>query len=311
LTRPDSTWDAVPIETPARFATSEIVILGRFNPSLLITTAHPHASGIVAHFKHQEKDALVMRHEGKVALVTGAARGIGFSIAERLAREGAAVVMVDRLGEIEASAAKLTGEGLKARAVTTDIGNPETPEALVTDIVASHGRLDILVNNAGVAPKHDGKKALVEHTELAEWMDVLTINLTSVFLLCKASIPVMRSKGWGRIVNMASVAGRAKSDISGSAYCASKAGVIGFSRVLAAEVGEAGICVNSIAPGRIMTPLAAIAGDEVNNGYIKLIPVGRLGLPEDIAAVASFLASDDAAFVTGAVIDVNGGSYMA
>ena len=110
---------------------------------------------------------------------------------------------------------------------------------------------------------------------------------------------------------MSSVAARAKSDISGSAYCASKAGVIGFSRVLAAEVGSAGICVNCIAPGRIMTPLAAVAGEAVNNDYISLIPVGRLGQPEDIAGVASFLASDDASFVTGAVIDVNGGSYMA
>jgi 3-oxoacyl-[acyl-carrier protein] reductase len=285
--------------------------LGRFNPSLLFTAAHLCAGGIVAHFKHQEKDALVMRHEGKVALVTGAARGIGFSIAERLAREGASVVMVDRLDEVEASAARLTAEGLKVQPVAADIGKPEVPEALVADIVSGYGRLDILVNNAGVAPKHDGRKALVENTELAEWLDVLTINLTSVFLLCKASIPVMRSNKWGRIINMTSVAGRSKSDISGSAYCASKAGVIGFSRVLAAEVGEAGICVNSIAPGRVMTPLAAVAGDEVNNRYISLIPVGRLGLPEDIAAVASFLASDDAAFVTGAVIDVNGGSFMA
>jgi 3-oxoacyl-[acyl-carrier protein] reductase len=252
-----------------------------------------------------------MRHEGKVALVTGAARGIGYSIAERLAREGAKVVMADRLDLIQQSVEELRSQGLEVDGRRADISDPDVPQALVDDIMARHGRLDILINNAGIAPKHDGKKAFVEETSIEEWADVLAINLTSVFLFCRAVVPIMRKSGWGRIVNMSSVAARSKSDISGSAYCASKAGVIGFSRVLAAEVGGAGICVNSIAPGRIMTPLAAVAGEEVNNRYISLIPVGRLGEPDDIASVASFLASDDAAFVTGAVIDVNGGSFMA
>lgn len=252
-----------------------------------------------------------MRHDGKIALVTGAARGIGFSIAERLAEEGSHVVMADRIDAVQGAASELRGRGLTVEAREVDIGRSDAPMALVDEILAQHGRLDILVNNAGVAPKHDGRKALVEETSLEEWADVLAINLTSVFLLCRSVVPAMRKTGWGRIINMSSVAARAKSDISGSAYCASKAGVIGFSRVLAAEVGGAGICVNSIAPGRIMTPLAAVAGEEVNNRYISLIPVGRLGQPDDIAAVASFLASDDAAFVTGAVIDVNGGSFMA
>jgi 3-oxoacyl-[acyl-carrier protein] reductase len=252
-----------------------------------------------------------MRHEGKIALVTGAARGIGFAIAERLAQEGAHVIMADRLNTVQEAAQELDSRGLAVEARQVDIGQPDASTALVQGILAAHGQLDILVNNAGIAPKHDGRKALVEDTSLDEWADVLAINLTSVFLLCKAAIPAMRKIGWGRIINMSSVAARAKSDISGSAYCAAKAGVIGFSRVLAAEVGGAGICVNSIAPGRIMTPLAAVAGEEVNNRYISLIPVGRLGEPDDIAAVASFLASNDAAFVTGAVIDVNGGSFMA
>jgi 3-oxoacyl-[acyl-carrier protein] reductase len=253
-----------------------------------------------------------MRHEGRVAVITGAARGIGLAAVKRLAEGGARVVMLDRLDEVVAAASGLQAAGLQVEPVVLDLGQAEACQAAIDQVLARHGRLDILVNNAGIAPKQpDGLKALAENTTLEEWQRVLFVNLTSVFLLCRATAPAMRAQGWGRIVNLTSVAGRAKSDISGSAYCASKAGLIGFSRVLATELGGAGITVNCIAPGRIMTPLAAVAGEAVNQGYIRLIPVGRLGEPEDIAASISFLASDDAAFITGAVLDVNGGSYMA
>lgn len=252
------------------------------------------------------------RHSGRIALVTGAARGIGLAIAEVLAEGGAHVVMVDTAAEIHARRTQLRDRGLSVEAAQLDVSVAEGIEPFVRAILDSHGHLDILVNNAGIAPKRpDGLKAPVEKLDLAEWEQVLKVNLTGVFLLCRACLPSMRARKWGRIINLTSVAGRAKSDIAAAHYCASKAGVIGFSRVLANEVGVDGIRVNCIAPGRIMTPLAAVAGEAVNQGYIKQIPVGRLGTPEDIARVASFLASDDVAYVTGAVIDVNGGSFMA
>jgi 3-oxoacyl-[acyl-carrier protein] reductase len=253
-----------------------------------------------------------MRHTDRVAVVTGAARGIGLAIAEKLGKEGATVILVDRSAAVLKEAETLKGAGLRASGAVVDVGSSAALREFVGQALKSHGRVDILVNNAGIAPKKsNGLKNTTEEIEESEWQQVLNVNLTSAFLLCKACIPSMRANKWGRIINMASVAGRSKSEIASAHYCASKAGLIGFSRVLANEVGRDGIRVNCIAPGRIMTPLAAVAGDEVNQGYIKLIPTGRLGTPNDIARVASFLASDDVDFVTGAVIDVNGGSYMA
>jgi 3-oxoacyl-[acyl-carrier protein] reductase len=254
----------------------------------------------------------MMRHSGRVALVTGAARGIGLAIAETLAAGGAHVVMIDMAETIHARCKELVDRGLSVQAAQMDVAAAESVEAFVQDILDVHGHLDILVNNAGIAPKQpNGLKAPVEKLALAEWEQVLKVNLTGAFLLCRACVPSMRARKWGRIINLTSVAGRAKSDISGAHYCASKAGLIGFSRVLANEVGADGIRVNCIAPGRIMTPLAAVAGEAVNQGYIKQIPAGRLGTPEDIARVASFLASEEVDYVTGTVIDVNGGSFMA
>lgn len=252
------------------------------------------------------------RHSGRIALVTGAARGIGLAIAQALAEGGAHVVMVDRATMIHTRSSELRDRGLSVEAAELDVSAADAIEPFVRTILESRGHLDILVNNAGIAPKQpNGLKAPVENLTLAEWDHVLKVNLTGAFLLCRACVPSMRARKWGRIINLTSVAGRAKSDISGAHYCASKAGLIGFSRVLANEVGADGIRVNCIAPGRILTPLATVAGETVNNGYIKQIPLGRLGTPEDIARVASFLASDDIDYVTGTVIDVNGGSFMA
>jgi 3-oxoacyl-[acyl-carrier protein] reductase len=253
-----------------------------------------------------------MRHAGRVALVTGAARGIGLAIAETLAKEGATTILADRSSAVLDEAENLKKAGLLASGAVVDVGSSAALQDFIGQVFKTHGRVDILVNNAGIAPKKsNGLKNTTEEIEESEWQHVLNVNLTAAFLLCKACVPVMRAHKWGRIINMASVAGRSKSEIASAHYCASKAGLIGFSRVLANEVGRDGIRVNCIAPGRIMTPLAAIAGDEVNQGYIKLIPAARLGTPNDIARVASFLASDDVDFVTGAVIDVNGGSFMA
>src|ERR1700744_3094884 len=251
------------------------------------------------------------RHEGKIAIVTGAARGIGFAIAETLARGGARTILVDRAAAVQESKDRLAKAGHMVEAITTDLADPDAIQSLVDGVLSAHKRIDILIKNAGIAPKQpNGLKTTIDVMSLEEWQQVMNVNLTSVFLLCRAVIPTMRASQWGRIINLTSVAGRAKSEIAAAHYCASKAGIIGFSRVLANETGAHGIRVNCIAPGRIMTPLAAIAGDAINKEYIKLIPAGRLGTPDDIARVASFLASDDVDFVTGTVIDVNGGSFM-
>jgi 3-oxoacyl-[acyl-carrier protein] reductase len=252
----------------------------------------------------------MQRQHGRVALVTGAARGIGFQVARRLAEAGAHVVVVDVDEGTEASAAGLAAAGLGVEAAVADVADEATVRGLVRGITERHGRLDILVNNAGISPKHGGKKALAEETSLAEWNAVLSVNLTAAFLLCRECVPIMRPRSWGRIVNMSSQAGRTRSQIAGSHYAASKAGLIGFSRTLASEVGGYGITVNCIAPGRIETPMAATAGAEVNRAYVSQIPVGRIGTPDDIAETVSFLASDGAGFITGATIDVNGGHFM-
>jgi 3-oxoacyl-[acyl-carrier protein] reductase len=245
----------------------------------------------------------------RVALVTGGARGIGFAVAERMARTGRRVVIVDVAGA-EAAAARLVQAGLHVSWYDCDVSDESRVGALLATIVARHGRLDILVNNAGISPKHSGVKANVEHMALAEWQEVLAVNLTSVFLLSRGVLPIMRWRRWGRIVNMSSQAARMRSDIAGAHYAASKAGIIGFSRSLAGEVGRDGITVNCIAPGRILTPMSEAAGEEVNEAYKGRIPVGRLGTVEDVAAACAYLASEDAGFLTGTVLDVTGGSFM-
>ena len=247
----------------------------------------------------------------RVALVTGAARGIGFEIAKRLVAGGALVYLVDILVEVNDAAAKLRSDGGAAEAVVADVGKEDMINAFAAEIIGRHGAVDILVNNAGISPKKaDGQKALTEFVSLAEWDLVMRINLGSAFMLCKAVIPAMRARKWGRIINMSSRGGRAPSPITGTAYSASKAGLIGFSRTLALEVAADGITVNCIAPGRIETPMAAVAGAAFNQGLIAGIPVGRLGVPADIAAAAVFLASEETSFITGHTIDVNGGVSM-
>ncbi|TIV27106.1 MAG: SDR family oxidoreductase, partial [Mesorhizobium sp.] len=148
-------------------------------------------------------------------------------------------------------------------------------------------------------PKHGGRKATVEEMLAVEWRQVLEVNLTGAFLCCRACLPHMRAAKWGRIINIASVAGRTKTEIAGAHYAASKAGMMALARTLAVEVGSANITVNSIAPGRIETPMAAAAGAELNQAYVASIPVGRLGTGDDIAAAVAYLASEDAAFLTG------------
>ncbi len=246
----------------------------------------------------------------RVALVTGAARGIGFGIAERLANDGVRVVLSDVLPEVHDAAARLRDTGLLAEGEIGSVADEGWTKAVVAGIHDRHGRLDILVNNAGISPKRDGQKYTVRDTPLAQWNEVLAVNLTGAFLLCREAVPGMTERGWGRIVMISSQSARTRADIAGSAYAAAKAGMISLARVLASEVGKSGVTVNSIAPGRIESPMQAVAGEAATRDYITRIPVGRLGKAADIAATVAFLASDDASFITGATIDVTGGFFM-
>ncbi|MYN13929.1 glucose 1-dehydrogenase [Pusillimonas sp. TS35] len=256
-------------------------------------------------------DAIQQRTTPRTAFVTGAARGIGFSVAERLYAEGNNLVLLDvDLEHAQQAASRLDKSGTRVLAIAADVSSQEQVDNAVRQSLDRFGRIDILVNNAGISPKRDGKSATVASVSVDEWRRVIDVNLTGVFLCAQACLPSMKSSRWGRIVNMSSQAGRTVSTIAGAHYAASKAGIIAFSRTLAAEVGVFGITVNCVAPGRIMTPMAAEAGEEANAQYLKRIPVNRLGLPQDIAETVTFLASDGAGFITGATIDVNGGSFM-
>jgi 3-oxoacyl-[acyl-carrier protein] reductase len=246
----------------------------------------------------------------RVALVTGAARGLGAAIATRLAAAGHPVVLADVLEGVEATAARLREGGHQARAVRLDVAAEAAVNALPQTLGDWWPRLSVLVNNAGISPKVDGRKRKVVEIPLEEWNRVFAVNLTGPFLLSKLCIPVMQAHGWGRIVMITSQAAHVPSTITGAYYGASKAALMGFARNLAVELGPDGITVNSVAPGRIMSDMVAGAAPGMNEAFLARIPLGRLGQPEDVAEVVAFLVSDAAAYLTGTTIDVGGGSYM-
>jgi 3-oxoacyl-[acyl-carrier protein] reductase len=249
----------------------------------------------------------------RVALVTGGAQGVGKAIAQHLLETGAQVVIADvQAAKAREAAADIAADGGRAMGLKADVSREDSVRHLFDTLDAQFGRLDILVNNAGIAPRRLSEKDDVEWTGLDDWRRVIDINLTGVFLMCRAAIPFMKRHGWGRIVNIASRAGRTHSATTRAHYAASKAGLIGFSRALAGEVGLAGITVNCVSPARVVTPLTRDAKDTAEEDLrtAARTPVGRVGRPDDIAAAVAFLASDEAAFTTGAILDVTGGAYM-
>lgn len=251
------------------------------------------------------------RFRDRTVIVTGAARGIGLGIATRFLAEDANVVVCDTSVEALADAQeRLQAHGRKLLALQADVSRDADVEQLLERTRQRFGPVAILVNNAGISPKHDGLKADVSRMDVEEWQRVMDVNLTGSFRCTKACLPDMVAARWGRIVNIASQAGRTRSDIAGAHYAASKAGMMALARTVAGEAGAAGVTVNSVAPGRIDTPMAQAAGAAVNAEYLKRIPVGRLGTVEDIAAAVAFLASDEAGFITGVTLDVNGGTFM-
>ncbi len=249
-----------------------------------------------------------MRLEKKVVIVTGAAKGIGAAIAESCVREGARVAALDLDSPgAEAVAKALRDREADALALRCDVTRAPDIAAALEAVLVRWGRVDVLVNNAGGF-------AVIRDTEdiaEAEWEAIMASNLTSVFLFSKAVLPIMKRQRYGRIVNLASVVGRAGAVRVTSHYAAAKAGVIGFTRHLALEVGADGITVNAVAPGATATERVLKARTPEETARVAAaIPVRRLGEPREIADAVVFLASDAAAFVNGATLDVNGGQVM-
>ena len=243
----------------------------------------------------------------KTALVTGAASGIGWAISQRLARDGYQVLMADRAESVQQAAASLAAEGAAAaEGLVADVSSAAGIDALRSKL--GRRRVDVLVNNAGISRGRAGFD--VTATTPEEWERVIAVNLTAPFLLSQVVVPGMRERGWGRIVNIASRAGRTGVLTGGLPYAASKAGLIGMTRALALQCAAQGITANSIAPGWVETPLTGRTPPAAAAKALQAIPLGRVAQPDEIAGIVAFLCSADAAYITGAVIDANGGSFM-
>jgi 3-oxoacyl-[acyl-carrier protein] reductase len=247
-----------------------------------------------------------MKFEGKVALVTGAARGIGEAIALKLAQEGASVVVTDvDLEGAQQVVQEIEGLGRKAKAIQADVSQREAVQRLVSEAVTLFGKIDILVNNAGIIRRG----TFLEH-DPQDWEKVLSVNLGGTFNCAKEVVPLMVKQGGGKIINISSVVGKMGDIASAPSYGTSKGAINTFTKSLARELAPYGINVNAVAPHAIETDMSREWSEEKRRQIVEAIPMKRLGKPEEVAEVVAFLASDGAGFITGQILDVNGGYLM-
>jgi 3-oxoacyl-[acyl-carrier protein] reductase len=246
-----------------------------------------------------------MKLEGRVALVTGASQGIGRACALALSREGATVAVAARNQQkLDELVAEITSTGGKAAAFVIDVAEEDQIKSGIKSALAQFAKIDILVNNAGIT-----RDQLVMRMKRADWDTVLNTNLTSAYLCIQQVIGSMLKQRWGRIINITSVFGQTGQ--AGQAnYAASKAGLIGLTMAMAREVASRNITCNAVAPGFIETSMTAVLSEEFKQSAVKNIPLGRIGSPEEVAGAVKFLASDEAAYITGHVLNVNGGLLM-
>src|SRR4030088_1817392 len=246
-----------------------------------------------------------MKLEGRVALVTGASQGIGHACALALAREGASIAVGARNQQkLDELVAQITAAGGKASAFVIDVAYQEQVKSGIKSALAQFGKVDILVNNAGIT-----RDQLVMRMKRADWDAVLSTNLTSAYLCIQQVIGSMLKQRWGRIINITSVFGQ-MGQAGQANYAASKAGLIGLTMAIAREVGSRNITCNAVAPGFIETAMTSGFTDDFKQNALKNIPLGRIGTPEDVANAVAFLASEEASYITGHVLNVNGGLLM-
>ena len=241
---------------------------------------------------------------GKIAIVTGASRGIGRAIAQMLAARGAVVVAAARGDNAAGTVAAIREAGGRAEPATVDVSDAAAVEAMVSAVLERHGRVDILVNNAGIA-----RDQLLLRMKRDDWDQVIATNLTAAFTCVQAVLKPMVKQRAGRIISISSVVGQ-MGNAGQANYAASKAGLIGFSKALAREVASRNITVNVVTPGLVDTDMTKAITGKAQTDWASAIPLGRLGTPDEIAAAVCFLASDEAAYITGQVLAVNGGMYM-
>jgi 3-oxoacyl-[acyl-carrier protein] reductase len=246
-----------------------------------------------------------MSFSGRIAFVTGASQGIGYACARKLAEAGATVAVAARNQEkLNELVSAITGAGGQAAAFALDVSDEEQVKAAVKAAIGQFGKIDILVNNAGIT-----RDQLVMRMKRADWDAVLQTNLTSAFLCTQQVMSSMLKQRWGRIINISSVFGQ-MGQAGQANYAASKAGLIGLTMAIAREVGSRGITSNAVAPGFIETAMTAVLPEELKQSALKMIPLGRIGSVDDVANAVKFLASEDAGYITGQVLSVNGGMLM-
>jgi 3-oxoacyl-[acyl-carrier protein] reductase len=251
-------------------------------------------------------------HTGRVAVITGGAGGIGRAVAAELARRGARIALLDSDPDVLAITHEATFASGTATGHCTNVADPDSVSRAIDEVLAAHHGADILVNCAGIVVRRNGKKIPAAEMTVAEWQRGIDVNLTGVFLCARAVLPAMKAARWGRIITLSSQGGRTGGAFSSVDYGAAKAGVIGFSRTLATEVGQFGVTVNCLAPGRVSTSMTDNPLETAqNDAWIAGLPIPRMGTPDEVAFAVAFLSTDAAGYITGTTMDINGGGFMA